>query len=199
MSETYHKALRAWEAAPEDLGAFTTLVRISKRLAQVLPSAINPKLQFVSLVEVLNDTYELMSQAGYDHTAAGGFTPLKPPYENLAAVCDAISQLNDSEYERDDDYTLPYPCLTVHSVSAIHELSFPHIGYSPERLPEKLVQPFARLRETTEDLSSRFPDAQFFDVSASYPDNGEVYWDITNLIYLPAFGQSFVLCIQHYW
>ncbi|MDF1660697.1 MAG: hypothetical protein P1V97_02940, partial [Planctomycetota bacterium] len=197
LSELYHQALRAWEASPEDIEAYTVLVGMSRRFSLPLPSAINPSIQFESFIEMLNKTYELMDSGGYAHIASGGFFELRPPYDDLESVCEAISKLADTDHE---SITLPYPCVKVFKVTPITELFFPHVGYYDEdKLPEKLVQPFKDLGKETKAIPLRFPNAQFFEIEAKYPDDGEVYWNITNIIYLPSFEQSFVLCIQHYW
>lgn len=200
MSELYHQALRAWEASPEDLEAYTVLIGMCRRFSFTVPDSINPGLQFNSLVEKLRDAYSRMDAAGYDHAAAGKLCALRPPYEDLIALRDEISLLAnpDAEFEY-HELSLPYPCLKVEGVNPLSSLSFPPIGYTHQKLPEGLVQPFKELAEKTRSVCTRFPDAQFFEVLANYPDDGQVYWNITTLIYLPAFNRSFVLCIQHYW
>lgn len=198
MTEHFQDALRAWKASPTDPAIYTRLIRLSKRFQQKLPELLDSKFQLTKLIVKLNNAYQRMNMSGYDHMAAGCFSYLQPPYE-FDALRDEITLLTDPYNETDSDYTLPYPCLKVEGVNPIEKLSFPSIGYSPERLPERLVAPFQELEEQRKQIHKHFLDAQYFSVFASYPDDGEVYWDITNVIYLPAHEETFVLAIQHYW
>ena len=199
MTDHFQEALRSWKASPTDPATYTRLIRLSKRFQQNLPELLDSKFQLTKLIIKLNNAYQRMNMSGYDHMAAGCFSSLQLPYD-FDALRDEITRLSDP-YEglSDSDYLLPYHCLKVEDITPLEELSFPSIGYSPERLPEHLVAPFQELEEQRKQIHEHFLDAQYFEVFARYPDDGQVYWDITNVIYLPAHEETFVLAVQHYW
>jgi len=198
MDETYRRALRAWEAAPQDQDLVANLYTQALRAGALLPERLDPRSAFVAHVERVQATYALLDGGGYGHWAAGRFIDHEPPYSDLAGLQALLTSLSEGEA---DQGQVPYPCLGVNEVTELDEIPCGHNTSwgGPGGCPEPIAQGFERFAESTAALTATFPGLRVFGINADYPDDGQVYWEQSYLLWLPYYPGSFLCVMQYVW